>query len=133
MPKKTQHYQLNQWEPEDDFLRTDFNGDNAKIDAALAGKAELVVGSYDGNEGKDRLISLGFTPKAVFIITDEGRVGSAASSLRVQGGLLLPGKPLLADSAVLASITEGGFTVTHASFLVSTNEKNTTYLYWALK
>jgi len=39
MPSKyTSNYQLNQWEPDDRVLRTDFNADNAKIDAALAGK-----------------------------------------------------------------------------------------------
>lgn len=32
---KTEHYQLNQWDAADRVLRTDFNGDNAKIDAAL--------------------------------------------------------------------------------------------------
>ena len=31
----TQHYQLNQWAADDQVLRTDFNADNAKIDAAL--------------------------------------------------------------------------------------------------
>ena len=34
----TQHYQLNQWAADDQVLRTDFNADNAKIDAALAQK-----------------------------------------------------------------------------------------------
>ena len=33
----TTHYQLNQWEAADQVLRTDFNQDNQKIDAALAG------------------------------------------------------------------------------------------------
>ena len=32
----TTNYQLNQWEPTDQVQRTDFNADNAKIDAALA-------------------------------------------------------------------------------------------------
>ena len=36
----TTHYDLNQWQATDQVLRTDFNADNAKIDAALAGKAE---------------------------------------------------------------------------------------------
>lgn len=31
----TQNYQLNQWEPGDPVLRTDFNADNAKIDEVL--------------------------------------------------------------------------------------------------
>ena len=35
--QKTEHYELNQWLPTDQVLRTDFNADNAKIDAALAG------------------------------------------------------------------------------------------------
>ena len=34
---QTTNYQLNQWEATDQILRTDFNADNAKVDAALAG------------------------------------------------------------------------------------------------
>ena len=37
---KTEHYQLSQWDPNDQVKRTDFNEDNAKLDAALAAKAE---------------------------------------------------------------------------------------------
>jgi hypothetical protein len=33
--KKTQNYQLNQWDASDRILREDFNADNAKIDAAM--------------------------------------------------------------------------------------------------
>ena len=33
--KHTPNYNLSQWESEDKVLRTDFNEDNAKIDAAL--------------------------------------------------------------------------------------------------
>ena len=33
---KTTNYQLNQWDPTDRVLRTDFNSDNQKIDAAIA-------------------------------------------------------------------------------------------------
>ena len=35
MASYTANYRLHQWEPEDHFLRTDFNGDFAKIDAAI--------------------------------------------------------------------------------------------------
>ena len=38
MTNYTAHYQLHQWEPEDSFLRTDFNEDFAKIDGALGGR-----------------------------------------------------------------------------------------------
>ena len=40
MSKFTPNYQLHQWDPEDNFLRTDFNTDLSKIDTALAGKAD---------------------------------------------------------------------------------------------
>jgi hypothetical protein len=38
--KKTQNYQLNQWDATDRILREDFNADNAKIDAATCGSAQ---------------------------------------------------------------------------------------------
>ena len=38
----TSSYQLCQWEAEDKVLRTDFNGDNAKIDAALKANADAI-------------------------------------------------------------------------------------------
>ena len=34
----TEHCQLSQWEPGDQVLRTDFNADHAKLDAALEGR-----------------------------------------------------------------------------------------------
>ena len=37
----TANYQLNQWEATDQVLRTDFNEDNTKVDAALAGLAAV--------------------------------------------------------------------------------------------
>ena len=36
----TTNYELSQWLSTDQVLRTDFNADNAKLDATLAGKAE---------------------------------------------------------------------------------------------
>jgi len=53
MANYTQHYHLHQWEPEDSFLRTDFNGDFQRLDEALAGldgrKPELRLGRYTGD------------------------------------------------------------------------------------
>lgn len=49
--QKTEHYQLNQWEAEDSVKRTDFNEDNAKIDAAIKAveqtSAEAVVAAKE--------------------------------------------------------------------------------------
>ena len=36
-------YQLNQWDAADPVIRTDFNEDNAKIEAALADLRNLIV------------------------------------------------------------------------------------------
>ena len=44
----TSSYQLCQWEAADKVLRTDFNGDNQKIDAALAGLAEELEEGFAG-------------------------------------------------------------------------------------
>ena len=40
---QTQNYQLNQWERTDKIQMDDFNADNAKIDGALAGLAEIAA------------------------------------------------------------------------------------------
>ena len=37
---RTEHYGLNFWKPSDKFVRTDFNADNLKIDAALKAEAD---------------------------------------------------------------------------------------------
>ena len=39
----TEKYELNQWLPTDPVIRTDFNEDNAKIEAALAALRNLIV------------------------------------------------------------------------------------------
>ena len=94
MATYTSNYQLHQWVPSDNFLRTDFNTDFQKIDAALAalnsgkasagtvsslqsavsslqsamgGKLELRSGSYSGNGSTGRVISVGATPRILFI------------------------------------------------------------------
>ena len=44
---QTANYDLNQWLSTDQVLRTDFNADNAKVDAALAGLAETAAGKAE--------------------------------------------------------------------------------------
>ncbi len=45
----TPNYQLSQWEPSDQFVRTDFNEDNAKIDSALKANADAVSMAAQAN------------------------------------------------------------------------------------
>ena len=106
MPKKTEGYQLNQWEANDDFLRTDFNEDNAKIEEALNQKCEVVFGTYKGDGTTIREIVLGFQPKAVILDNHRGVRNNQLSGVPY-GGIFFPDASLN-DGAV---ITETGFRV----------------------
>ena len=74
---QTTNFQLNQWSPEDYVRRTDFNADNAKIDAALAaaGNCTIETGKYTGTgtAGANNPNSLSFQslPQIVFLNIQE--------------------------------------------------------------
>ena len=72
----TTNYQLYQRSAEDRVLRTEFNADHQKLDAAFRKVPHIVVGSYvgDGTHGEDSPCSLSFAfePKLVVIVTDHG-------------------------------------------------------------
>ena len=138
----TSNYQLNQWEPTDQVLRTDFNADNVKLDAAIAelesGKADqsalsalsstvaslslnltkLTFGSYVGNDAASRTISLGFTPKAVLVFTSFGAVydGLEYSSSHY-GGLAFMDHPIQSKSSckLVLQVVPNGFSVAYES------------------
>ena len=88
MASYTQHYQLHQWEPEDHFLRTDFNTDLQKIDTelgslaeGLGSKLEAEMASYLG-DGEDTLqVELGYAPLAV-LISNDGQLTGGLLGLR---------------------------------------------------
>ena len=106
MATYTENYQLHQWVPEDDFLRTDFNTDFQKIDTALAGIQEAVdgktrirEGSYTGNGSTSlRTVATSGTPKvlllstgsSVFAVLDNGktvnRVTVINNGFRIEAG-----------------------------------------------
>ena len=139
MATYTTNYQLHQWVPGDNFLRTDFNTDFQKIDAAIKGvetaantalalkadkteltqacgaldeaKCETLTGSYTGNGANTRTIDLGCAPRAVF-------VGEF---------LAVPGM----TSNYLLSLMASGFQV-RDSLGTSTNSSGETYYYLAL-
>ena len=92
MAQYTSNIGLHQWEPGDDFLRTDFNQDFAKIDTAVKGlesavegklakkasleqlsqglstKVEMYMGSVIGAKNVT-VIELGFRPRAIHWIS----------------------------------------------------------------
>lgn len=128
MANYTPNYGLHQWEPGDDFLRTDFNADFAKLDAALEAKADktavaqkadqsalaavqnlaegrcrVVTGSYVGNGGTQLItVNLGGRPKAVIFPHD------SVSSVIVSG-----------NNLHAISITNSGFTVGNPNYMDS--------------
>lgn len=87
--QQTEHYQLSLWNQDDRILMETFNGNNAKLDAALkaeadareastaalaeavtkCGNCKIVYGSYagDGTYGKDNPCTLSFNHKPVFL------------------------------------------------------------------
>ena len=116
MASYTEHYQLHQWVPEDDFLRTDFNQDFARIDAGIAAalaaaesKAQVVTGSYNGNGAATRAITLGFQPAAVLVEAENGRRNPGDDY--IYGGLALPGAPVMGSGSTAVDILETAFRV----------------------
>ena len=164
---KTKNYQLNQWAAGDKVQRIDFNADNDKIDGAIAavsaragaletGKADkadldaaratipkLAAGSYAGDGAASRTIRLGFTPKAVLVITDRGRIqyNYSSSSYYTYGGLAVTGSPATGSYGdPIVTIQSGGFQVaditmqdsSHVNHYTHGNHNGQTYHYIAL-
>ena len=156
----TEHYGLCQWAAEDSFLREEFNQDNAKIDAALndlsGGLAEkattaaletvskklaampcLVTGTYTGDGTDSRLISLGFQPKALLVMIEEGYSARPYTD-DYYGGLALPGKPVCLQTSYgtnyILTIESKGFRVYYnRDRYILSNQKDTNYYYLAWK
>ena len=131
----TTHYQLHQWVPEDDFLRTDFNADFAKIDAALGEKADqtalsavqalaegrcrIVYGQYTGDGNSNQTINLGFRPKLVVAVAN-GTGGTSNSATALEGA-----------SSGNAEIVDGGFEASGSSVSGGMNVNTRIYYYCA--
>ncbi|WP_300347465.1 hypothetical protein [uncultured Oscillibacter sp.] len=99
---QTPNYNLNQWSKDDRVLMEDFNADNAKIDAALAGKADaavltaltqavagkgncqMVYGQYTGNgqSVETNPITLTFEKKPIVVMVAD----SISIMIAVRGG-----------------------------------------------
>lgn len=105
-------------------------------------ETKIVTGTYTGNDAASRTISLGFTPKAVFVMrkSELGYLGitnywRSSGSTFTQIGLALNGSAFSAtDSRPIITVSEGGFIVYHSSadnISVTTNSKKVVYHYIA--
>ena len=132
MANYTEYYHLHQWEPEDSFLRTDFNedfrriaaalqeklgqADRAELAAAAAEKAKLYCGAFLGN-GTSQSIPLGFRPSAVLL---PGRSGLLLASRQTAAGaieIIQQGFRVVHEDGAIDRINESGKTYPYLAFL----------------
>ena len=133
---QTTNFQLNQWSENDYVRRTDFNADNAKIEAALTALPQLVFGTYTGDGAASRTIELGFTPKALIVTDSRGGFFRFSSNLgRIFGGIVFPGKPAQVEDRMIMAICDNGFQVYKDTITpyASTNYSGEEYRYIAIK
>ena len=103
----------------------------------LASMPCLVTGTYTGDGAESRLISLGFQPKALLVMTDEGYSARPYPD-DYYGGLALPGKPVCLKTVYgtdyILTVESQGFRVYYnKSKYVFSNQKEFNYHYLAWK
>ena len=85
---QTINFGLNQWSSTDRIRMEDFNADNAKIDAALAGIPKIAVGSYIGTgtygSANPNSLTFDFAP-LLLIISASHSATSGAGTIFVRG------------------------------------------------
>ena len=112
---------------------------DTRMTAVETQKCEIYFGSYTGDGTQNRVISLGFTPKAVLLLTN---TGMTYYDRHYYGGLAFDGSPVTVlinqtDYDVL-KIVENGFQVTDYYYPNSytgaeSNSNGDTYFYLAFK
>ena len=109
-------------------------GADTNLQTQINAKCEVIVGSYTGDNAKNRVVSLGQTPKAVLIMTNEGMMWSPNYG-GTFGGLATESCPVtMASSAESAiAIVSNGFQVTYSgsSNQLQTNRSGFQYAYIA--
>lgn len=150
---KTEHYHLNQWQAADKVLRTEFNEDNAKIDAALAGilqglagkadRSELpavprfITGSYVGTGTAGTVQhSLGGRPKFLLLTPMKSHNGAYYCGLIAAETFCIPfySSTGMSGTTGLVTFTDDGFQMVHQSSSLdyAFNRANVEYRYLAV-
>ena len=134
----TEHLGLTLWEANDPVLRTEFNANHTKLDAAILAAQKspcCVTGSYAGGTGSSKTtVNLGFRPSFLVIIRGKETSDSSAT-VAVIGNSSCKLGISYSSSAPLdtsVSITNTGFTVTaNSNDRYGMNYSGTTYYYTA--
>jgi len=87
-------------------------------------------GTYTGNGAASRIISLPFTPAAVFVVSKNGTMRDVGGSM--YGGLAVTGSDVNNGSGAALSTTTSGFIV-YAGSQAATNQNGGTYHYIAFR
>ena len=101
----------------------------------IAQKCQIYFGTYTGNGAASRTVSLGFRPKAVFVLSEGYFMYWNAST---SGGLAVDGAPVQIDNltgggqSTALAVAPTGFTVGQVNN-ASTNAQNTVYHYIAFQ
>jgi len=97
---------------------------------------QYVAGTYIGDGSASRVIDLGFSPSAVFIIPSGGYMGDATTVL---GGLAIVGNAVYLKGRIAIAVASNGFTVRYESWYdgvgygVYTNDLDDKFHYVAWK
>ena len=147
MASYTANYGLHQWEASDSFLRTDFNADLQKIDAAIAGRGDClqVVGTYAGTgkygSASRNTLHFPFKPLAVMVVGGSYRATSlflrpgtkgATNDTAGMGGVVVLSWGEDSLSWYADGWANGGSTSTSTDAECQLNESGKTYTYLAL-
>ena len=127
---KTTHYQLHQWQPQDQVLREEFNQNFSRLDTALGER--IVTGSYVGDWAETQTIQLDVTPTAVLVVPTFPQLLNGSI---VRGGLAVRDAPVKVNVVVALEIVEGGFQVhyvTQDGHAAQTNDRGYVYHYLAV-
>ena len=99
------------------------------LQTAVSAKCEVYYGTYTGNGAANRLIELGFQPKAVFSLSN----GVNIYSYGTYGGLAFPDKPVKSGNSNALVIEDTGFRVYYNDTNIYTNRSGNTYVFLAFK
>ena len=137
----TQNFHLNQWALSDDVRMEDFNADNAALEAALSGMAQLSTGSYvgTGEYGAEHPNTLTFAaaPQLILITRCANEINEWAYMVAMRGtdkGFLLY-RAANAINSILVPLTWGTDSLSwydSSAASLQLNVLNGTYRYVAL-
>lgn len=116
---------------------TKINTAKTQLNTAISAKCEMIVGSYTGNGAESRTISLGKTPKFVWVWTSKTATIPFSNAYDVTSAIAISGKPAMLQNVLAMEIVNNGFKVIYRPDLgnnydIFLNIADTQYSYLAL-